>query len=184
MLTVRSCATITWCLWAGMAQAMPGSMPWDHAGGPGRPDCTACHFDAAAVSPSPALRLTGLPERAVSGTSYDLVLRLGTENLETAGFLISADARGPAGERLSAGTFTPANGRTEAGESAIRSTVAGARQTEPGAAEWRFSWQSPGGFSGMVTIYAAGIAANDDQSPLGDQVHLLQISIPVDPKSG
>ncbi|MFP4002789.1 MAG: choice-of-anchor V domain-containing protein [Alphaproteobacteria bacterium] len=181
MVRALSCAAAALVLAAGAARAMPGEMPWDHAGGPGRPDCTECHFDSEAVEHSPALRLEGLPERAVPGRSYDLVLRLEADGLETAGFLIRAQTAAAQEAGLPPGRFLPANDRTEAGEGAIRSTESGARQKRPGVAEWRFSWRAPGRSVGAVTMYAAATAANDDRSPLGDRVHLFQTAVTVEP---
>lgn len=164
-------------LWdLGGARAMPDAVPWDHAGGSGRPDCTECHFDAAAVTQSPALRLEGLPEKAVAGRTYPLVLTLEAEPLALAGFLLHAVARTTSGELALPGYFHPADGRTEGGEGAIRSTFDGARPPRPGFAEWRFSWQAPEDFVGTVTFHIAANAANDDQSPLGDGVHLMEVS--------
>lgn len=162
----------------GTAFAMPGAMPWDHAGGPGRPDCTACHFESGATAQSPALRITGWPGKAEPGKSYALVLRLEAE-LAAAGFLMRAEKTSDMG--APAGRFLPADDRTEAGEGALRSTVAGTKPAAPGKAEWRFSWQAPGDFTGPVTLYIAAVAADDDRSPLGDRVHLRQLDGEVAP---
>lgn len=163
------------CGVAGAARAMPGAMPWDHAGGPGRPDCTACHFDRPAVEPSAALRLSGLPENIVPGKAYDLRLRLKADGLVTAGFLLRAESGRAGEEGTGSGAFLPADGRAEAKDGAIRSTEAGARQKSSGAAEWRFSWRAPDDLAETLTFYLAAVAGNDDESPLGDRVHLRQI---------
>lgn len=170
-------------LWiaAGVARAMPGAMPWDHAGGAGRPDCTACHFDAGAVKQSAALHVTGLPEKAVSGKTYDLTLRLETDGLVTAGFLMRAET-GEADADMTSGRFLPADERTEANDGAIRSTQAGAAPAAPGTAQWRFSWKAPADLEGDLTFYIASVAGNDDASPLGDRVHLREVRVP--PPSG
>lgn len=162
--------------WAAAAQSMPGEMPWDHYGAPGGPDCTACHFDSEAARQSPSLHLEGLPEKVAAGETYALALRLEAEGLDSAGFLMRAEMPAPDGKGKPSGRFIPADGRTQADEGAIRSTAEGARQKAPGAAEWRFSWQAPEELAGMVTIYIAAVAANDDLSPLGDRVHLKQVT--------
>ncbi len=174
-----ACAVAVFLPMAATAQAMPGAVPWDHYGGPGRPDCTACHFDAEAIAQSPALRLEGLPERAVSGNTYELALSLKADGLLTAGFLIGAEAHASQGRDASAGDFLSADNRTQAGEGALRSTAEGARPAARGVTEWRFSWHAPENFVGTVTMHIAGVAANDDLSPLGDRVHLLHKTVAV-----
>jgi hypothetical protein len=155
------------CLLAAPASALPDGADWSHDGGPGRPDCSACHFDAAPLRQDARLTLVGLPERIEPGAGYDLVLTLSAETLKVAGFVLRAEMNG-----AEAGVFEPLSEGLEAKGGALRSTASGARPQAPGRAVWRFRWIAPEKFAGPVRFYVAANAGNDDLSPFGDQVFL------------
>lgn len=144
------------------AFAAPDGAAWDHDGGPGRPDCTACHFDGEAERESDALILEGLPQGARPGARYEFVLRLAHPDLAIAGFVMTAQA----------GAFESADDRTEAKNGAIRSTLKGAAPAAPGEAAWRFVWIAPDDAQGEIAFHIAANAGNDDASPFGDRIFL------------
>jgi hypothetical protein len=149
------------------AIAAPEGAPWTHDGGPGRPDCSACHFDAEPARQSDSLVLHGLPASLRSGASYELSLEIKDEALLTAGFLITAEMKG-----RPAGLFAPADERTAANGAALRSTKRGVVQAEQGAARWIFRWTAPRSIVGPVTFRVAANASNDDASALGDKIFI------------
>ncbi len=152
---------------ASPAFAAPDAAPWDYDGGPGRSDCTQCHFDAEPFLQSDELRIEGLPTPIMPTKTYLFALHIEFDALVTAGFLITAEMNGaPAGE------FQPADERTASNGAALRSTLVGARQAAKGAAQWTFRWTAPAHFDGPVTFYVAANASNDDASALGDQIFL------------
>lgn len=155
--------------------------PWGNAGGPGRDNCTSCHFDSEAVSLSPALSLQGLDERLGPGQAYPLLLRFRSANALRAGFLIMAEGTDGAGATLPAGSFKPVDEETEANGAELRSNTAGSRPGDPNAVEWRFEYNAPQASSGIKAIrfYIAANAGNDDESPFGDIVHLQAVRLPL-----
>lgn len=155
------------CLFAAPASALPDGADWSHDGGPGRPDCSACHFDAAPLRQDARLTLDGLPARIESGARYELVLSLTVETLKVAGFVLRAEMNGE-----EAGAFEPLSEGLETKGGALRSTAEGARPQAPGRAVWRFRWIAPENITGPVRFYVAANAGNDDLSPFGDQVFL------------
>ncbi|MBB5518871.1 choice-of-anchor V domain-containing protein [Amphiplicatus metriothermophilus] len=149
------------------AWALPDGADWSHDGGPGRPDCSACHFDAAPLRQDARLTLDGLPERIEPGARYDLALTLSAETLKVAGFVLRAEMNG-----AEAGAFEPLGEGLEAKGGALRSNAKGARPDAPGRVVWRFRWTAPEELAGPVRFYVAANAGNDDLSPFGDQVFL------------
>ncbi|MEX0645638.1 MAG: choice-of-anchor V domain-containing protein [Parvularculaceae bacterium] len=149
------------------ALAAPEGAPWDQDGGPGRLDCTQCHFDAKPVRQSEALRLEGLPAAIKADVTYELTLVVENASLMTAGFLMTSEVDGDP-----AGRFQATDNRTAVNGAAIRSTKDGVRQSTPDKARWTFRWTAPAGLDGSVTFYVAANASNDDASAFGDQIFL------------
>lgn len=157
-------------LFASAASAAPEGADWDHHGGRGAPDCTACHFDSDTQIDSDRLELEGLPGRLHPSEIYELTLKLSDPTLVTAGFLIRASR-----EENDTGRFVPADDRTEANGARLRTTLEGSRQVRPGLAEWKFSWRAPDKLEGQITFNIAANAANNDMSPFGDVIYLKKI---------
>lgn len=155
----------------GTARAYPDGAPWDHDGGPGRPDCGVCHFDSAPIRQSPALSLQGLPEQIAPGAAYDLVLRLELDEALIAGFLMRAESQCNVG----AGAFSSLDSRTTADGAGVRSTLDGTSPDRDGVAEWRFRWRAPDMIEDAILFYIAANAANGDNSSFGDAIHLLKV---------
>jgi len=164
-------------LLAHPAPAFPDAPPWGHHGAPGDPDCTACHFDATAVEPSPALRVEGLPERVEAGASYRITIRLDAAGARAAGLLLVAAHAGEPRDAAPAGDFEAVDARTQARGAAARSTAAGSRPTERGDLVWTVVWHAPQRLAGPVVLYLAANAANGDASPFGDTIHLRKVRL-------
>ncbi len=172
-LSLLAAAAVGFAIYSGGASAQPDGPPWNSFGGPASDTCASCHFDRPPVDPSPALSLEGLNEAVRLGGTYQLTIRLATPELLSAGFLLAArwDGGRPAG-------------RFVAGERAVETSGAAVRsiRTEvsvPGAAEWSFVWYAPDDGGGEVSFFLAANAANDDASPLGDEIHLRQVRVPL-----
>lgn len=155
--------------------------PWGNAGGPGQDNCTTCHFDGEAVTPSQALTLTGLGSGIKPGTSYDATLSLRNAEAVRAGFQILANGTKADGSGAPAGRFEPVDEKTEANGSQIRSNINGSRPEDPDAVSWQFRYTLPAAAEDLksVTFYMAANAGNDDESPFGDTVHLKTAAVPV-----
>jgi hypothetical protein len=153
------------------ALAAPEGAPWTQDGGPGRPDCTQCHFDGKAIRQSQAVYLDGLPAAVVAHETYELSLNIEYSDLITAGFLITAESGG-----RPAGAFQPIDNRTSANGAALRSTKEGVRQETPDKARWTFRWTAPAR-DGPVIFYVAANASNDDASAFGDQIFLSTFEV-------
>ena len=157
---------------ASPALAAPEGAPWTQDGGPGRPDCTQCHFDGKAIRQSQAVYLDGLPAAVVAHETYELSLNIEYSDLITAGFLITAESGGGP-----AGAFQPTDNRTSANGAALRSTKEGVRQETPDKARWTFRWTAPARIDGPVIFYVAANASNDDASAFGDQIFLSTFEV-------
>jgi hypothetical protein len=149
--------------------ALPGT-----TGGFGEPTCLMCHMGADLNDPAGSLTIEGLPERYTPGQAYRLIVRLRRPQMAAAGFQLSA--RTAAGAQ--AGTLAVPQGaaavkvETGAGIQYAGHTEPGSRLATPGAAAWTVVWTAPA--SGPVTFSAAANAADDDRSPLGDYVYVLE----------
>lgn len=146
------------------AQAFPDGAPWEVAAEPD--GCNQCHFDATAIEESPALRITGLPERIEPGATYELTLALLEASIAKAGFLLTA-SEGPA----PAGRFKALDDRTAAQGAQARSTEAGANPERVDRTEWTLEWTAPEEPLGAVSFAVWANVGNDDQSPFGDATH-------------
>lgn len=153
---------------AGQGWARSDEIPWGRKDGEA---CAACHFMGKPVAQSPALELQGVPSNPEAGKTYRLVLSLTSPGVARAGFLIVARATGGA-----AGTFQALDARTEADGNRLRSTQAGSTPAA-GAATWEFVWQAPAQLTSRVTFSISANAADDDKSPLGDAIHLLDLPL-------
>ena len=134
--------------------------------------CPSCHFDVPPVLHSPALALDGLPAHIEPGATYHFTVHLRTPDLARAGFLIDALHDGRA-----AGTFAPADRRTEAQGATARSTRAGSSPTEPGIATWAITWRAPETVPNPVRFRLWANASDGNESRFGDQTHWREWTI-------
>lgn len=154
--------------------AMREAPPAAHTGGFDEATCQDCHFEAEPNTGPGRVTLTGLPAQYAPGAAYRLTVTLVQKDLKVGGFQLSA--RDPNGAQ--AGTLAPADTQrtrvTVAGDVAyIHHVLAGTAPVGPDTARWSFVWTAPR--SGVeVRFHIAANAANDDGSPLGDLVYLLE----------
>jgi len=96
--------------------------------------------------------------------------------------LTTRDAADPTNKQV--GTFrrtdTANTKATNAGGGAfqyISHTTAGTRNGTTGSSTWEVAWTPPADFSGEVTFYAAGNAANGDGTENGDKIYVATLSV-------
>ena len=163
----------------------PDAPPPGTTGGFGEPTCVSCHF-AATPDTLGSLALHGLPATLETGRSYELTVELVREDMEAAGFELSARfASGPARGRQAGGFRVLGDDVAvtgQAGVDYVHQTLAGAVPPTTGLARWRIEWTAPER-SDPVRFHVAANAANGDESPLGDRVYALEESVGPSPAS-
>jgi hypothetical protein len=144
------------------ANAFPDGAPWGAANALAAENCSTCHSDRSAVSNSPDLTLSGLPDNLKPGETYELTVAFKSK-FRTAGFQILAGTT-----EQPAGTFVASAPGTEAVGASARSVLP--LRQDDGVA-WGLRWQAPVNIKRSVVFYIAACAANEDASPLGDTIH-------------
>ncbi len=141
--------------------------------------CTQCHaFDEGHGQ----VQLLGAPKRYRTGAVYDLIVRIRDSDRDGAGFEISAET--PSGH---AGGFVlsdPARTRYAGGQPEyVTHTLAGledsiARWSEnAGGFDFAVRWQAPPVDVGSVTLFLAGQAVDDSESPGGDHYYATHATL-------
>ena len=163
------------------ASASSVEVPPAHTGGFGEPDCTACHFDAAAKRGTNNLILEGLPEVYEAGKTYYLTVRLADADMRIAGFLLSTRAVGTDPCGGPAGSLDPVDRRTARvvyGVPPVEYLRSASSEIEPNPAPtaiWKLSWRAPDYADRYVAFHLAANAGNGDESPFGDRIYRLEI---------
>lgn len=159
--------------------------PPAHTGGFGEPTCRHCHSDADLNEPGGTLALEGVPARYEPGRDYELVVTLRRAGMLRAGFQLAARFADGTAAGTQAGDLVPVDGRT----AVVADSVTHVRYIEhrlagtvvdSGMGRWVFRWTAPRDARGAVVFHAAGNAANDDDSPLGDFIYTTSVHAPLD----
>lgn len=157
--------------------------PPGHTGGFGEPTCRACHSDAGLNEPGGQLAIMGAPANYEPGRTYQMEVVLRHAGMLRAGFQLAARFADGAAAGTQAGDLTPADARsvviwdTLSRVRYIEHTVAGT-DLSGDAGRWIVRWTAPAGPSrGAVAFNAAGNAANDDDSPLGDFIYTTALRV-------
>ncbi len=155
--------------------------PVRSTGGFGEESCIGCHFGADENDGVGTLSIEGVPDRYVPGESYPIVVRLTRPEMQAGGFQLAA--RLPDGV-TQAGTFTiPEEESARVGRMLSRDvaflhhTWDGAELTAPDTAAWELHWTAPTAPGLAVHFHAAGVAADDDDSQLGDFVYTSEVVV-------
>lgn len=170
--TVRGLAATLAALAAGAAAAYPEGAPWGAADPDAAESCSSCHFDDEPRRNSDALSIEGLPETAVQGREYELLVRLTDDSAAVSGFqLIATAPGGPAGD------FRSEDDDVETIGAASRSIrpAAGGRYVN-----WTLTWRAAAAPGRPVVMYLAASSANDDRSPFGDTIHYRSFVVDVE----
>lgn len=142
--------------------------PASRTGAPGEMTCTDCHNQNAGTG---QFTITA-PASYTPGQTYQIQVRHVTTDSTRRrwGFELTALSN-----NTMAGTFANLNANTRIttgnSRSYIEHTSAGTFQNQTGGATWSFNWTAPATNIGPVTLYAAGIQANNNGSESGDQTY-------------
>jgi hypothetical protein len=156
--------------------------PPAHTGGFGEPTCRACHSDAGLNEPGGELAITGAPAGYEPGRTYQLEVALRHTGMLRAGFQLAARFADGAAAGRPAGVLASGDGRsvviwdTLSHVSYIEHTQIGT-DLRGDAGRWLVSWTAPSDARGVVAFHAAGNAANDDDSPLGDFIYTTAVRV-------
>ena len=175
-LAVVATLSTAWCgfatAWCGVAAAFENGPLPGHTGALGQPDCTVCHFDNDANSQGGSVTLSGLPETYSAGQQYSISVALEDNGLSTGGFQLTIrNTDGdPVGE-LDADQDDVVKVRDgDTGDSYIQHGKPRNKRDGDTDIQWTVVWTAPDG-NALVIIAVAAVAANDDASPLGDNVY-------------
>lgn len=141
----------------------------------GEDSCIACHAGQPANDAGGQLALTGFPERYTPGETYEIELALSRPKMTVAGFQLAVRR---AGDRTQAGRIrVPAGSDQRIGlldERGVQFAHHLLPEPAPGGeVRWKLSWIAPDG-AGRVLLHAAAVAADGDESELGDRVYTLE----------
>ena len=156
--------------------------PPAHTGGFGEPTCRACHSDAGLNEAGGELVITGAPAGYEPGRTYQLDIVLRHSGMLIAGFQLAARYADGAAAGRPAGALAPTDARsvviwdTLSRVNYIEHTAIGT-DLRGDAGRWTVRWTAPRDAQGAVAFHAAGNAANDDDSPLGDFIYTTALRV-------
>ena len=149
--------------------------PAGFSGAPEELDCAACH---SGPPPNGQFAILDTPANYNPGQTY--AIRVRHINPDTTrkrwGFQMSSYA-GSNGVGLFSNLNTNTQVLSESGRSYVEHTSAGTFAGQLNGAEWTFNWTAPATNVGQVTLYAAGIQANNAMGSEGDQPYTTNIAI-------
>ncbi len=162
-----------------MASASASGPSPSHTNAPGESSCINCHGDFELNSGPGSVVISGIPSNYLPGQEVAITVTTSQEDAVVYGFQMTAiDSQGSA-----VGTFTlpvedPARmqvlpGIVEGNERLyVEHTIAGLfTPGQFGSNSWTFKWTAPAARVGKIGFYAAGNAANSDESPSGDYIY-------------
>jgi hypothetical protein len=146
-------------------------------GGFGEDSCSACHYEPDAQAPDGGVKLLGLPQRYAPGETYLLELVLTLPGMQAAGFQLAfrhfedmsqaGVVAVPESERRRVGLMH------ERDVQFAHQLIDSSEVAESGAARWTVLWTAPESGE-RVVVHAAAVAADGDESQLGDHVYTLE----------
>ncbi len=157
--------------------ANSGGPPASRTGAPGELTCaiSGCHDTFAINTGGGSVAITGLPDNYTPGQDYTLTVTVTLAGRTRFGFQATVlDAQGRA-----AGTLTATDSRTflQTREVSAGNPRRYVNQGVSGFAvsSWSFRWTAPttapATAGGLITVYAAGNAANGDRDTTGDNIY-------------
>lgn len=175
-LRAATATLLTACF--GTAAAFENGPIPGHTGALGQPDCTACHFDNDANSRDGSVTLGGLPETYSAGQQYAISVTLEDDGLASGGFQLTVGSPegGPVGQLDSTQTDVIKISDGGSGHSYIQHGKPRDMLADANDIEWTVVWTAPDE-NGAIIVAVAAVAANDDDSPLGDKVYTTVVHL-------
>ena len=136
---------------------------------------SGCHDTFQLDSGSGMLSIT-VPERFEAGDTISITVTIAQSDAGRFGF--QASVRGTADLVRSTGEMLTTNGTKFADAIGEYITHDGAIRSA-GSAEWTFRWVAPQEDPQDIVVYAAAVAANDNNNRTGDRVYSTLASVPV-----
>lgn len=165
---------------APLALAWPDGAPPGHVGLDGQPDCGQCHYAGPSPDALSGLEFIGLTDQVRQGELVEFVLRLTDTEIRVAGFQMLA-----VGNNGEPGEFVPSEHQavqTQGGRDYLGHTRP--TSSEPGddhrVTEWPIRWRAPCR-QGKVRLLSAAVAADGDESALGDSPFRAAVEVTVNP---
>lgn len=155
------------------ASAFPeGALP-GHTGGFGEESCSSCHFGGA-QGERIGMRVEGL-NVFEPGARYRFFIRVMDPDAAVAGFQLALRFEGG----RNAGAISPAgeDSQTSSLDDVIYVSHTAPLRLEDGEAAWALEWTAPDSAHGPVWLHAAVVSGADDQSPIGDNVQTLELTL-------
>lgn len=160
-----------------VALAFRDGPPARVTGGFGEDSCVDCHEGAPVNAPPGALTVEGFPDRYEPGQRYEVLVVLARPQLAAAGFQLAIrTAEGTQAGRLelpagSEGRLALAEDR---GVTFAQHATPEVEHPDSGEALWPLVWIAPEAPVGEVKLTAAAVAADGDESQLGDHVFTFE----------
>jgi len=163
------------------AHGFPWAPPDGFAGDPPDfNDCTACHSDFGLNTGDGVLEIQGMPFAYAPGETYALSVRLDDRGQSRWGFEMTVIDSGG----LQAGVMAPEDEVIVSVSEGPGSERDYAKQTIDGTywgeeeGIWGILWTAPPEGSGAAFFYAAGNAANGDDTPSQDYIYAVDVFVP------
>jgi hypothetical protein len=148
-------------------------------GGFGQLTCNQqlCHSGQALNAPGGSLTINGVPAEYQPGQTYAITVTLARMGQMRWGFELAVRA---ASDGQQAGNIVVTDGlqterRSQSGIQYIHHTLSGTSPGTSGPKSWTFNWTAPATQVGIIRFNAAGNAANNNGTNLGDFIYTAQV---------
>jgi len=164
LLVATVVAFIAATVWSGSIDVPDGL-----TGAPGENSCLSCHSGSPV---SGSMTISGLPRIYDAGQTYVITVSVEEPGFQRWGFELTA--LNESNEAYGTFTITDAvntelSDNTGTNADYVKHTEVGTYAGVPdGPVSWQFEWTAPDPAEGTVTMYASGVAADNDGSLSGD----------------
>lgn len=152
----------------------PDFPPTAHTGGFGEPTCVECHKGMALNAPGARLWIEGVPTPWRPGRAYRVTVTVRKDSLARAGFELAArfvDGGAAAGVLVPYDSLLTTITRDSVSGIPYAHHTRRGTEVTGGRARWSLLWTAPIAGRGDIAFHVAAVAANDDNSNLGDAVY-------------
>jgi hypothetical protein len=147
-------------------------------GGFGQPTCNQqlCHSGNALNAPGGSLTINGVPAEYQPGQTYPITVTLARMGQSRWGFelAVRAVSDGQQAGNIAVTDSLQTERRAQSGIQYIHHTLSGTSPNTPGPKSWTFNWTAPATAVGVIRFNAAGNAANNNNTNLGDFIYTAQ----------